>query len=473
MNEGNEYFTHESGSSPAEPASSYTPTPESAPQTTPAYAAYSQPGAPRQTVYTHTPARPAAPAKKSKSLSAGAVIALCLVCAILAACIGAGGMWLALSRGSSETAEVRRSAPVIQTVSSDEGAINETANSIYELAKQQVVGIRTDITYYNVFGQASAASVTGSGFIISEDGYILTNHHVIADAVAGGYQVTVMMYDETTYGAEIIGYDADSDLALLKIDADGLSAAQLADSDELQVGQVVYAVGNPLGELSFSMTSGIVSATDRTITTESDVAMNMFQIDAAVNSGNSGGPVYNSNGQVVGIVTAKYGSVGVEGLGFAIPITDAAGIVNQLIQYGYVTDRANLGISAATVTSAAAERYNMVEGAYVNGVNPGSAADKAGLRRGDIITALNGEKVAGVSELTSMLRKYHAGETAELTVNRDGAELALSVTFDEKLPADESTESASQEMPQQYGQYYSGDIEDFFRQLFPFGAFGY
>lgn len=468
MNEDNEYFTQENGPAPTAGAGSYTPAQQ------PVYTTYSQPGEqPRQSAYTPGAAQQPVrtpPARERRGMKAGAVVALCLVCAIVAGLFGAGGAWFVLSRRTAETATVREAAPapVIQTVSSGEGAVNETANAIYELAKQQVVGIQTDITYYNVFGQASAASVTGSGFIITSDGYILTNHHVIEDAVAGGYQVTVMTYDETTYDAEIVGYDADSDLALLKIDAEGLVPAQLADSDELQVGQVVYAVGNPLGELSFSMTSGIVSATDRTITTESDVAMTMFQIDAAVNSGNSGGPVYNSNGQVVGIVTAKYGSAGVEGLGFAIPITDAASVVNQLLQYGYVTDRASLGIAASTVTTAVAERYGMVVGAYVNSVNAGSAAEKAGLREGDIITALNGEKVAGVSELTSMLKKYHAGETAELTVTRGGQELTLSVTFDEKLPEDESTTSASQEQPRG-GQYYSGDIEDFFRQIFPFG----
>ena len=346
------------------------------------------------------------------------------------------------------------------------------------------MGVTTEITYYNVFGQTTAASVSGSGVIVTEDGYILTNYHVIEDAYEGGYAVTVMMYDESTYDAEIVGFDEDSDIALLKIDAEGLNAAELGDSDNLAVGTVVYAVGNPLGELSYTMTSGIVSATNRTITTEANVAVNMFQIDAAVNSGNSGGPVYNSQGQVIGIVTAKYASTGVEGLGFAIPASDAMHIANQLLEYGYVADKASLGITCTTVTESVAEHYNMVVGAYVNSVTAGSAADNAGLKAEDIITAIDGTAVSGSSELTALINNYHAGDSATLTVWRDGNELTVDVVFDEKLPETETDSSASGEMGGQNGQnsqdgqdgysYYSGDIEDFMRQFFPFSySYGY
>lgn len=419
------------------------------------------------------------PKKPRKGMSTGGIIALCLVCAIVASIFSVCATCIITTRrGGSAVLDsiVSEPVPVLTTVSSGStGDVNETAAAIYELAKQQVVGIQTDITYYNIFGQSTAASVSGSGVIITEDGYILTNYHVVEDAYEGGYDVTVMMYDETTYEAEIIGFDKDNDLALLKIEASGLNAAQLGDSDELTVGQIVYAVGNPLGELSYTMTSGIVSATNRTITTESDVAMNVFQIDAAVNSGNSGGPVYNSLGQVIGIVSAKYASTGVEGIGFAIPITDAAHIANQILEYGYVADRAYLGITTATVTSVIAETYDMVEGAYVNAVNEGSAAEAAGIQKGDVIVALDGQEVAGSSELTSMLKQYHAGDTATITVSRSGENVDLTVVFDAKPQETEDTsnEQASDE-PRQGGQNYSygnGDMEEFFRQFF--GGFGY
>ncbi len=429
-------------------------------------------------------ASPAPPIKKKKprrTMGTGGIIALCVVCAVVASLLSVGATYLVLTRsggtaiGNVVDNIVPSPVPVIST-GEDAGAVNEAANYVYELAKQQVVGITSEIIYgYNIFGQASAASVSGSGVIITDDGYILTNYHVIEDAQQGGYQVTVMMYDESTYEAEIIGFDEDSDLALLKIEAQGLSPAQLGDSDGLAVGQTVYAVGNPLGELSYTMTSGMVSATDRTINTESDVAINMFQIDAAVNSGNSGGPVYNTGGQVIGIVTAKYADTGVEGLGFAIPISEAAHITNQILEFGYVTDKASLGIKAVTVTPSIAKYYNMIEGAYVNEITPGSAAETAGLQVGDIITALDGQEVVGASELTTIIKQYHAGDMAELTVWRGGEEMSLTAVFDERLPEEEEEEEsedpASGEMQngQEPYQYYSGNMEDFFRQFFGFG----
>ena len=414
--------------------------------------------------------------KTRKPVGVGAVIAICLICAIVVSLISVGATYLVLTRGGGsfigEVVDSIVPTPVPRISTTSSGSVNEVAASaIYELAKQQVVGITTEITYgYNIFGQATAASVTGSGVIITADGYILTNYHVIEDAQERGYQASVMLYDETTYDAQIVGFDADSDLALVKIDAQGLSAAELGDSAELVVGQTVYAVGNPLGELAYTMTSGMISATDRTITTESDVAINMFQIDAAVNGGNSGGPVYNAYGQVIGIVTAKYSATGVEGLGFAIPIDDAAHIANQILEFGYVKDKASLGVKVVTVTESIARYYNMVEGAYVNEVNSGSAAETAGLQAGDIIIALGGQEVTSDSELTSLVKGYHAGDTAELTAWRSGEELTLTVTFDEKIPEEETEEGASDEMQQaQPYQPYAGDMEDFFRQFFGFG----
>ncbi|NLH01105.1 MAG: PDZ domain-containing protein, partial [Clostridiales bacterium] len=295
-------------------------------------------------------------------------------------------------------------------------------------------------TYTNYFGIQSKSAVSGSGFIVTSDGYIVTNYHVIQKAYQEGYKVSVMLYNGDKYTAKIVGVEDSSDVAVLKIDATGLSAATLGNSDNLQVGETVYAIGNPLGELSFSMTSGMVSALDREITTQDEttgqtITNNMFQIDAAVNEGNSGGPVYNVKGEVIGIVTAKYSSTGVEGLGFAIPINDVADIVNQLITQGYVSGKANLGITVTTVDSTVAQYYNMVEGAYVYSVESGSCSEKAGLKIGDIITAINGKEVKSSTQLVSEKKKYKAGDTITLKIYRDGEYLDIKVTLDEDIPA--------------------------------------
>ena len=418
--------------------------------------------------------------KERRSIRPGALVALCLLCAVLAGVLGAAGAYLSMRDGDSLLGDivdgvVPTAPPVLTTTPASADAVNETAAYVYELACQQVVGITTEITYYNIFGQVSAA-VAGSGFVINEDGYILTNYHVVEEAYAGDYEVSVVMYDGSEHIAEIVGFDEDSDLALLKIEADGLSAAELGDSETLTVGQIVYTVGNPLGELSYTMTSGIISARDRAITTEADVAVNMFQIDAAVNEGNSGGPVYNSQGQVIGIVTAKYASAGVEGLGFAIPISDAVHIANQLLEHGYVTDKASLGVSVATVTETIARHYNMVVGAYVNTIETGSAAETAGIQVGDIITAVDGVEIADASELTSTVKSYHAGDEAVFTVWRSGETMDLVIVFDEKLPEpeEEETEQQRESVTQEPGRYedygeHSGDMEEFFRQFFGVG----
>ena len=234
---------------------------------------------------------------------------------------------------------------------------------------------------------------------------------------------------------------------MLKIDATGLNAASLGTSGSLYVGDTVYAVGNPLGELNYSMTSGMVSATDRLITTE-EGTMTMFQFDAAVNEGNSGGPVYNTNGQVVGVVTAKSSEDGAEGLGFAIPIDDAVRIANDIISgersLDSETGDAYLGITPADVDSMAAQYYGFPEGAYVRSVTEGSAAEKAGIKVGDIITELDGYAVSSSDELRQELLFHSAGETADIVVWRSGEYLTLSITFDQKPAETESnTESGS------------------------------
>ena len=308
-----------------------------------------------------------------------------------------------------------------------------TAAQIYEQACRQVVGITTEVTYTNFFGMNSSSAVSGTGFIVSADGYILTNYHVIELAAQNAKDVNVILHDGTRYTAAIVGYEKYNDLAVLKIDAEGLSPVTFGDSSSISVGDTVYAVGNPLGELDFSMSTGHVSALDRLITSdESGVAINMFQIDAAVNSGNSGGPVYNAAGEVVGIVTAKYASTGVEGLGFAIPVNDAVSIAGDLIRQGYVSGKAYMGVSIdQRYNSMYAQYWGMPLGAYVYSVESGSCADKAGVREKDIVTAIGEHEITGYTDLTSALHSFSAGDTTELKVYRGGEDITLTITFDE------------------------------------------
>jgi serine protease Do len=403
--------------------------------------------------------KPTEPEKKphKRGMGAAGVIALCLVCALLGGV--SGGLIANANQPAavvSETDAPASDTPLVQTSPSAGGTTTSSDGAMsardiyYDLACKQVVGIQTDITTTNIFGMTVSGSVSGSGFVISEDGYILTNYHVVEDAYTGGYEVKVMFYDGSTYTAEIKGFDRNNDIAVLKIDATGLDAAELGSSDSLYVGDTVYAVGNPLGELSYSMTSGMVSATDRLITTE-EGTMTMFQFDAAVNQGNSGGPVYNVYGQVVGVVTAKSNEDGTEGLGFAIPIDDAVRIANDVISgersLDAETGDAYLGITPADVDSMAAQYYGFPEGAYVRTVTEGSAAEKADIKVGDIITQLDGYDIGSSDELRQELLFHSAGETVDIVVWRSGEYLTLSITFDAK-PA-ENTDSGSQGAYQQ------------------------
>jgi serine protease Do len=317
-----------------------------------------------------------------------------------------------------------------QTTATPVAAMSSSA--IYDMAVKQVVGVNSQGMTTNIFGQSTTSAVSGSGFIVSADGYIVTNYHVIQYAADRNFSLTVMLHDGSSYEAKIIGYERDNDVAVIKIDATGLTPVKLGTNEGMRVGDTVYAVGNPLGELDYSMTSGIVSALDRVIRVDESTSINMFQIDAAVNTGNSGGPVYNANGEVIGIVSAKYASTGVEGLGFAIPIDDAIDIITQLIATGYVSGKPSMGISVRTVTSVAAENYNLHVGAYVDSVQYGSAADKAGIKVGDIIISMAGEEVTSSDTLKMIKRRFKAGDTVEIVVFRAGEKITLSITFDEE-----------------------------------------
>ena len=270
--------------------------------------------------------------------------------------------------------------------------------------------------------QTSTATATGTGVIITTDGYIVTNAHVIYDSEYGAglaSSISVLLNDDSTYDATVIGYDTDCDLAVLKINAKDLVAAEFGDSDELRLGQDVIAIGNPLGfELMDTVTSGIVSGLNRQITIN-DKSMTLLQTDAAINFGNSGGPLINKNGQVIGInsskMSASYSETSIEGIGFAIPSNEVARIVDDIMEYGYVTGKPQLGISCQDVTETISKMYNLPMGIYITAVTNGSAADNAGLQSGDIILKVDDVDVTTSDELNAEKNKHKAGESIEIT----------------------------------------------------------
>ena len=279
---------------------------------------------------------------------------------------------------------------------------------------------------------------TGTGVIFSEDGYIVTNAHVIYDSQNGlglASEIEVLVNDNT-YTAGVVGYDIDCDLAVLKIAAEGLVAAEFGDSDKLNLGEDVTAIGNPLGlDLMNTVTKGIVSGLNRNVTIN-DKSMSLIQTDTAINSGNSGGPLINKYGQVIGINSSKMSSSGlgeasVEGICFAIPSNKVSDVVEDFMTYGYVKGKPQLGISCRDVTEDIAEMYGMPVGVYVIEVTEGSAAEKAGLKKSDIITAVDGVKVKTAEELTAQKNLHTAGDEIELTFMRNGEEMTIKLTLDE------------------------------------------
>jgi len=304
-----------------------------------------------------------------------------------------------------------------------------TPAQVYSSNVDSVVAISVAVTS-SVYGQTMEGYSSGSGFILTEDGYVVTNYHV----VEGGSAVTVILNDKTELEAAVVGYDSANDVAVLKVDATGLPAVTLGSSSNLIVGDMVVAIGNPLGQLSASQTVGYICGKDREVTTGGTI-INMLQTDAAINSGNSGGPLFNMKGEVVGITTAKYsgttssGAV-IEGIGFAIPIDDVLGIISDLRSYGYVTG-AYLGVTVQNVDSQFSAAYG-ISGACVIGVEKGYSADRAGIRPKDIIVGLNGAPITSITDLTRGLRNYKAGDTVTLTLIRNNISMDVSVTLDEK-----------------------------------------
>ena len=340
---------------------------------------------------------------------------------------------------------------------SPEGA--QTPRMVYENNAKSVVAVSSTIRS-TVYGQTREGTSSGSGFIISDDGYVVTNRHV----VEGATDVTVTLSTGDEYTAKVIGSDSLNDVALLKVEATGLPAVKLGSSDKLAIGDMVCAIGNPLGSLTATLTVGYVSGKDRQVTTDNST-INMIQTDAAINSGNSGGPLFNMYGEVVGITSAKYSGTtssgaSIEGISFAIPIDDVMSIIDDLQEYGYVTG-AYLGVTVTDTDAAAAKLYGMPTGAYVNSVEDGGAADRAGVQPKDIIIGLGDTDISNRTELTRVLRRFKAGDTTTITVIRSGERMTMDITLDEK-PRDTQSSSSTVEPTQPQ----NGDYDEWYKFFF-------
>ena len=400
--------------------------------------------------------------------TAAKVIAIVLACAIIGTGCGFGGA--ALYRSSTrQTVTLQQSdrAPVTVSVKQVDGQTKMEPAEVYASTVNSVVSINTTATAgTNIFGQTVETASAGSGFIISSDGYIVTNYHV----VKGATSVKVTLYSGDTYDATVIGGDSDYDVAVIKINASGLPAVTLGNSADVNVGDTVLAIGNPLGELTFSMSQGIVSCCDRAINVDG-TPFNMIQVDASINPGNSGGPLVNLYGEVVGIVSAKYSSYSnttVEGLGFAIPISDVQAIITDIIENGQVTGKAYLAIKAGTMTEQMAAQYDIdiTEGVFVYSTESGGAGEKAGLQLGDVITKLNDTAITSMTDLTMAKKGYKAGDTVTLTVYRGGEYITLELTFDQQpQTTGEDTQQDIQQPPQQ-NENYSDLFRDFYNYYF-------
>lgn len=323
---------------------------------------------------------------------------------------------------------------------------NYSDTSVYAANKilPSIVGIKVEYTVnsplsmFSTRTTTSSATASGSGIIISDDGYILTNNHIVATSSSESYyevsdanKVTVTLYnDETEYEAKIVGKDEQTDLAVIKIEKTGLSKAEFADSDSIKVGEFAMAVGNPLGMQS-SITCGVVSAVNREVTDSDGKKFKLIQTDAAINSGNSGGALVNSEGKVIGINTLKLSGTGIEGMGFAIPINSTTDITSQLIQYSKVK-RPYIGISGVDLDEKTAKAYNLVVGVYVKSVEDFSSAEKAGIKAGDVIIEADGQKITKMDELNDIKGKHQIGDEMKLKINRDGQEKEITLTLGEQ-----------------------------------------
>lgn len=308
---------------------------------------------------------------------------------------------------------------------------NFTPAQVYDRNVSAVVAIANQGLTTNVFGQTTEMASSGTGFIISEDGYVVSNYHVIS----GASKLTVMMPNGQEYEATVVGYDESNDVSVLKIEAEGLPCVKFGSSDSLVVGDRVAAIGNPLGELTSTLTVGYISAIDRRVNTDG-TSMSMLQTDAAINSGNSGGPLFNMMGEVIGITTAKYSGTSnsgatIEGIGFAIPIDDVKDLIEDLKTFGFVKS-GYLGVMVQDVAQVDADTYGIPLGALVVDVTEGGCSQTAGIMKKDIIVDVGGHKIASIADLTRVLREFEGGEETVVTVYRSGAQKALPITLDAK-----------------------------------------
>ena len=392
------------------------------------YQSYQQPQEPRQPdpVMPEYQTPHSAPEKPKKKHKAAGIIALALCFSLIGGAVGAGGVMLAqrMSLGGKDYSQEElavmveglRKSSQLETVTVDSSK-EMTPAEVYAANVNSTVGITTSITT-NFWGFQTTSAASGSGFIITTNGYILTNYHVIEDSNS----ITVSMYDGTTYDAALVGYDESNDIAVLKIDAENLTPVVLGDSDAMNVGDSVVAIGNPLGELTFSLTSGAISAMDREITLSGGITMDLMQTDCAINSGNSGGALFNMYGEVIGITNAKYSSSGssgeasIDNIGFAIPINLAWEIAQSIIEKGYVSTP-YIGVTVSDVGQQF-QNYGLPQGAAVQSVVEGSPAEEAGLQANDIITAIGDTQVTSAGTIATYIADMKPGDTVTLTVYR-------------------------------------------------------
>ena len=386
----------------------------------------------------------AQPPKKKKKFN-GKRVARSAVALVLAAAMGFAGGFVGAKFGGSGKVVIQQVAPssTADSASGSDSSITAASSSgssltteqVADLVSPSVVVITTEQVVYSQwswYGQNQVESGAGSGVIISSDGYILTCAHV----VDGASTITVTIGDKD-YTATLVGEDTTSDIAVIKIDADGLTPATVGNSDSLKVGQSVMAVGNPLGELGGTVTGGMISALNRSVTIQGSSSVNtmsLIQMDASVSPGNSGGGLFNMNGELVGIVNAKSSSSDAEGLGFAIPINDAIKVAQDLLENGYVSGRPYMGITYLAVTDAqtAAQLNVNAYGVYVVDVVQGGPAEKAGLQAGDRIVSVDGTEIASKDDLGTLMQKHAAGDTLSITIAREGQMQTVNVTLGEK-----------------------------------------
>ena len=394
--------------------------------------------------------------KKNKKAPWGLILVIALCCSLLGGVMGAGGVLFAQHLQAEETEEVPeqeisymmqglRENSVIEMVTVETGKLM-TPSEVYAANVNSTVGITTSVTT-NFWGYQSTSAASGSGFIISDDGYILTNFHVIEDSSS----ISVSMYNGDSYDATLIGYDESNDIAVLKIEAEGLAPVILGDSDNLNVGDSVVAIGNPLSELTFTLTSGAISAKDREVTFSGNVTMNLLQTDCAINSGNSGGALFNLYGEVIGVTNAKYSSssgseASIDNIGFAIPINSIMNIVESIIEKGYIS-KPYIGISVLDI-SMETQQYGIPAGAAIQAVTEDGPAAQAGLQRGDVITAVDGKTMTS-SELVSYITDSAIGQQMVFSIYRQGENLEITVYVGEQIQAalEEKTQESQQTYP--------------------------